>query len=80
MGIRAGVDSTVYPVVPLSKADAARYETFFKSISAQVYNRQEIADILEAECAAFWAGDKTSAEASAQIQKRVELYLAETAP
>ena len=39
-----------------------------------------IADILEAECAAFWAGDKTSAETSAQIQKRVELYLAETAP
>ena len=73
------VDGTVYPVVPLSKADATRYERFFEGITTQVYNRQEITDILEAECAAFWAGDKTSAEAAAQIQKRVELYFAENA-
>ena len=74
------VDGTVYPVVPLSEEDAVRYERFFESITTQIYNRPEVADILEAECAAFWAGDKTSAEASSQIQKRVELYFAETAP
>ena len=73
------VDGTVYPVVPLSEEDAARYERFFEGITTQVYNRQEIWDILKSECAAFWAGDKTSAEAAAQIQKRVELYFAENA-
>lgn len=73
------VDGTVYPVVPLSEEDAARYERFFESITTQVYNRPEITDIFEAECAAFWAGDKTSAEAAAQIQMRVTLYFAENA-
>ena len=73
------VDGTVYPIIPLSAKDAARYETFFERISAQVYSSQQIEAILEAECAALWAGEKTAAEAAAQIQRRVELYLAENA-
>lgn len=73
------VDGTVYPIIPLSAKDAARYETFFERISAQVYSSQQIEAILEAECAALWAGKKTAAEAAAQIQRRVELYLAENA-
>ena len=37
------------------------------------------ADILEAECGALWAGERTAAETATQIQKRMELYLAENA-
>lgn len=74
------VDGTVYPIVPLSAEDAARYEAFFERISAQVYSSQQIEAILEAECAALWAGAKTPEETAAQIQRRVELYLAENAP
>ena len=73
------VDGTVYPVVPLSKADAARYKTFFENISAQIYYPWQAANILEAECGALWAGERTAAETAAQIQKRMELYLAENA-
>ena len=73
------VDGTVYPVVPLSEEDAARYETFFENISAQIYYPWQAADILEAECGALWAGERTAAETAAQIQKRMELYLAENA-
>ena len=73
------VDGTVYPVVPLSKADAARYETFFENISAQIYYPWQAANILEAECGALWTGERTAAETAAQIQKRMELYLAENA-
>ena len=73
------VDGTVYPVVPLSKEDAARYETFFENISAQIYYPWQAANILEAECGALWAGERTAAETAAQIQKRMELYLAENA-
>jgi len=71
------VDGTVYPVVPLSEADAARYKTFFENISAQIYYPWQAANILEAECGALWAGERTAAETAAQIQKRMELYLAE---
>lgn len=71
------VDGTVYPVVPLSEEDAARYETFFENISAQIYYPWQAANILEAECGALWAGERTAAETAAQIQKRMELYLAE---
>ena len=71
------VDGTVYPVVPLSEEDAARYETFFENISAQIYYPWQAADILEAECGALWAGERTAAETATQIQKRMELYLAE---
>ena len=71
------VDGTVYPIVPLSAEDAARYEAFFERISAQVYSSQQVEAILEAECAALWAGAKTPEETAAQIQRRVELYLAE---
>lgn len=74
------VDGTVYPIVPLSAEDAARYEAFFERISAQVYSSQQVEAILEAECAALWAGAKTPEETAAQIQRRVELYLAENAP
>lgn len=74
------VDGTVYPIVPLSAEDAARYEAFFERISAQVYSSQQVEAILEAECAALWAGEKTPEETAAQIQRRVELYLAENAP
>ena len=74
------VDGTVYPIVPLSAEDAAWYEAFFERISAQVYSSQQAEAILEAECAALWAGAKTPEEAAAQIQRRVELYLAENAP
>lgn len=73
------VDGTVYPVVPLSEEDAARYETFFENISAQIYYPWQAANILEAECGALWAGERTAAETAAQIQKRMELYLAENA-
>lgn len=73
------VDGTVYPVVPLSKKDAARYEKFFENISAQIYYPWQAADILEAECGALWAGERTAAETATQIQKRMELYLAENA-
>ena len=71
------VDGTVYPVVPLSEEDAARYETFFENISAQIYYPWQAANILEAECGALWAGERTAAETAAQIQSRMELYLAE---
>ena len=73
------VDGTVYPVVPMSEEDAARYETFFENISAQIYYPWQAANILEAECGALWAGERTAAETAAQIQKRMELYLAENA-
>ena len=73
------VDGTVYPVVPLSEEDAARYETLFENISAQIYYPWQAANILEAECGALWAGERTAAETAAQIQKRMELYLAENA-
>ena len=73
------VDGTVYPVVPLSEEDAARYETFFEHISTQIYYPWQAANILEAECGALWAGERTAAETAAQIQKRMELYLAENA-
>lgn len=71
------VDGTVYPVVPMSEEDAARYETFFENISAQIYYPWQAANILEAECGALWAGERTAAETAAQIQSRMELYLAE---
>lgn len=71
------VDGTVYPVVPLSEEDAARYETFFENISAQIYYPWQAANILEAECGALWDGERTAAETAAQIQSRMELYLAE---
>lgn len=71
------VDGTVYPVVLLSEEDAARYETFFENISAQIYYPWQAANILEAECGALWAGERTAAETAAQIQSRMELYLAE---
>lgn len=74
------VDGTVYPVVSLSAEDAARYTAFFERISAQVYPSQQIEAILNTECAALWAGAKTPEETAAQIQRRVELYLAENAP
>lgn len=73
------VDGTVYPVVPLSEEDAARYKTFFENISAQIYYPWQAANILEAECGALWTGERTAAETAAQIQKRMELYLAENA-
>ena len=73
------VDGTVYPVVPLSEEDAARYKTFFENISAQIYYPWQAANILEAECGALWAGERTAAETAAQIQSRMELYLAENA-
>lgn len=71
------VDGTVYPVVPMSEEDAVRYETFFENISTQIYYPWQAANILEAECGALWAGERTAAETAAQIQKRMELYLAE---
>ena len=48
-------------------------------ISAQIYYPWQAADILEAECGALWAGERTAAETATQIQKRMELYLAENA-
>ena len=71
------VDGTVYQIVPLSEDKANSYIAWMSTISEQTYYQWDIANIIDEECEALFAGDKTSAETAALIQNRVSVYLSE---
>ena len=67
--------------IPNSRYYSAGENDFWQMIVSLILAgyRVQAANILEAECGALWAGERTAAETAAQIQKRMELYLAENA-
>jgi ABC-type glycerol-3-phosphate transport system substrate-binding protein len=71
------VDGTTYSIVPLSQEKANSYTAWMSTISQQTYYQWDIAAIIDEECEALFAGDKTSEETATLIQNRVSVYLSE---
>jgi ABC-type glycerol-3-phosphate transport system substrate-binding protein len=71
------VDGTTYSIVPLSQEKADAYTAWMSTISGQTYYPWDIAAIIDEECGALFAGDKTSEETATIIQNRVSVYLSE---
>jgi beta-lactamase regulating signal transducer with metallopeptidase domain/ABC-type glycerol-3-phosphate transport system substrate-binding protein len=76
-GIDPGGTGHVYYIYAMTETQAARFLELVESTACMRYWDDAVMDIVHAELAAYYAGDLPLEEATARIQKRVELYLEE---
>ena len=61
----------------ITREDAEAFLTFLSQIENVVLYDETVLNIIETECAAFFAGDKSAEETARLIQSKVSLYVAE---
>ena len=62
---------------PLTIAEAEQFRDFLSRIEHTSFYDSTAMDIIQTECAALFAGDKSAEETAALIQSRLSLYVAE---
>ena len=72
-----GEGGRLYGIYPLTQEEADRFLQLVESTSCMRYWDDAIMDIVWAELPACFSGEKTPEQATANIQKRVTLYLEE---
>ena len=63
--------------VKMSDSDADRFFKLLSEIENTAIYDEEILGIIQRECAPFFSGDRTAAQAAENIQSKVSIYIAE---